>query len=314
MHFSKNKTDIHLKKPTAITIGTFDGIHIGHRKIIEQLLQASKKYNLEATVLTFFPHPRMVLQQNVDLKLINTIEERIEILKSTGIDNLIVYPFTKEFSRMHAQEYIEQVLVKKLNAKRVIIGYDHHFGRNRTADINDLKEYGNQFGFEVEEISEQDIDNVSVSSTKVRKALNLGDIDKANTYLGAPFVLTGKVIRGKQLGKKLGYPTANLEIKEAYKLIPKSGIYVVQSVLNNKVYYGMMSIGTNPTVGGIHQTIETYFFDFEGDLYNKEIQIQLLTRIRDEEKFENTEALIAEMKRDEAFSKKYIENLKNGDQ
>lgn len=314
MHFSENKTNIHLKRPTVITIGTFDGVHIGHRKIIEQLLRTSKKHNLESTVLTFFPHPRMVLQQNVDLKLINTIDERINILKSTGIDNLIVYPFTKEFSRMHAQEYIEQILVKKLNAKRVIIGYDHHFGRNRTADIHDLKEYGQQYGFEVEEIPEQDIDNVSVSSTKVRKALESGDLEKANTYLGAPFVLTGKVIKGKQLGKKLGYPTANLEIKENYKLIPKPGIYVVQATFDQKPRYGMMSIGTNPTVGGVHQTIETYFFDFDGDLYNREIQVQLLTRIRDEEKFENTEALIAEMKRDEAFSKNYIENLKNGPQ
>lgn len=306
MNFSIDKTDISLKKPTAITIGTFDGVHIGHRKIIEQLVNSAKKQGLESTILTFFPHPRMVLQQNVELKLINSIEERIQILKSTGIDNLIVYPFTKEFSRLGAQEYIEEILVKKLCAHRVIIGYDHHFGRNRTADIHDLKKFGERYHFEVEEIPEQDIENVSVSSTKVRKALQDGELEKANRYLGAPFLLTGTVERGRQLGQQLGYPTANLSIKESYKLIPKPGIYVVKSTLKGKEYYGMMSIGTNPTVGGVKQTIETHFFDWSDSLYGEKIQIQLLKRIRDEEKFATKEELIEEMKRDEAFSRNFI--------
>src|SRR5699024_7853668 len=203
-------------------------VHVGHRKIIDRLLQSAQQHQLEATVLTFFPHPRMVLQQDVGLKLINTIKERKAILKSTGIDNLIVYPFTREFSRMKAQEYIEKILVNKLKAKRVIVGYDHHFGRNRTADINDLRQYGAQYGFEVEEIPEQDIEEVAVSSTKIRKALENGKLEKANRYLGAPFILSGKVKKGKQLGRKLGFPTANLAIKEDYKLIPKGGVYVVK--------------------------------------------------------------------------------------
>lgn len=308
MYFSIDKTDISLPNPTAITIGTFDGVHIGHRKIIEQLVQSAHQNNLESTVLTFFPHPRMVLQQNVDLKLINSIEERIKILESTGIDNLIVHPFTKEFSRMHAQEYIEEILVKKLNAKRVIIGYDHHFGRNRTADIHDLVEFGNQYGFEVEEISKQDVDNVSVSSTKVRKALEKGKLEKANRYLGAPFILTGTVVKGRQLGQKMGYPTANLYIKEDYKLIPKSGIYIVNSLLDGKPHYGMMSIGTNPTVGGKEQTIETYFFDWDKNLYGEKLEIQVLKRIRDEKKFESTEELVSQMKEDEAFTLDFIRN------
>jgi len=198
MNLSINRTDISLTQPTAVTIGTFDGVHIGHRKIIERLIKSAKDQNLESCILTFFPHPRMVLQPDVDLKLINTISERIQILKSTGIDNLIVYPFTKEFSRLHAQEYIENILIKKLNAKRVIVGYDHHFGQNRTADINDLRTFGEHYNFGVEEISKQDIEDVSVSSTKVRRALLNGKLEKANRYLGSNFFLTGEVIKGRQ--------------------------------------------------------------------------------------------------------------------
>ncbi len=310
MNFSINKTEISLKNPTAITIGTFDGVHIGHQKIIERLVDAAKQRNLESTILTFFPHPRMVLQQNVDLKLINTIAERIEILKNSGIDNLIVYPFSKEFSRLHAQEYIEKILKGKLNAKRVIIGYDHHFGKNRTADIEDLKKFGEKYDFEVEEISKQDIDDVSVSSTKIRKALKNGNIEKANRYLGKPFMLTGEVVKGRQLGKKLGYPTANLFIEEKYKLIPKQGVYIVKSKIEEKEYFGMMNIGTNPTVGGMEQTIETFFFDLDADLYGKTLQIHLLKRIRDEKKFANTTELITAMKEDEIFTKKYLQKFK----
>lgn len=310
MKFTINQTDISTTKPSVITIGTFDGVHIGHRKIIEQLLNSAKKHNLQSTVLTFFPHPRMVLQQNVDLKLINTIEERIEILKNTGIDNLIVYPFTKEFSRMQAQEYIEKILIQKLNAKCVIIGYDHHFGQNRTADINDLREYGEIYHFKVEEISKQDIDDVSVSSTKIRKALLKGELEKANRYLGSPFMLSGKIIKGKQLGKTLGFPTANLYIEESYKLIPKKGVYVVRSNIEGRLYFGMMSIGTNPTVGGMDQTIETYFFDLNQDLYGKKLRIELLARIRDEQKFNSKEELIHAMHQDEKFSKEFIKNYR----
>lgn len=310
MFLSRGKTDISLKDPTVITIGTFDGVHIGHRKIIDRLVATGKKYNLKSTILTFFPHPRMVLQQNVGLKLIHTIEERIRILEQTGIDNLIIYPFTKKFSRLEAEDYIKNILVNKLNAKRVIIGYDHHFGKNRTADINDLRLFGHKFGFEVEEISKQEVEDVAVSSTKIRKALNNGDFEKANRYLGNPFMLTGKVIKGKQLGQKFGFPTANLKIEEDYKLIPKEGIYVVKADLNGKTHFGMMSIGTNPTVGGKEQSIETHFFDWNQSLYGKELSIKLLQRIRGEEHFSNTDELIQAMKKDEEFSKEFISKWK----
>src|SRR5699024_2927331 len=279
MYRSTNTTDISLPRPSAITIGTFDGVHIGHRKIIERLVDTAQQHDLASTILTFFPHPRMVLQQNVGLKLINTINERKQIIENTGVDNLIVYPFTKAFSRLSAQEYIEEVLVKKLNAKRVIIGYDHHFGRNRTADIHALRRFGKHYNFEVEEIPKQDIEDVAVSSTKIRHALANGDLEKANRYLGQPFMLSGTVVRGKQLGQKLGFPTANLHIEETYKLIPKGGVYVVKSELNGQPYYGMMNIGTNPTVGGKEQSIETHFFNWQGDLYGQTLSIQLLKRI-----------------------------------
>ncbi|WP_121667280.1 bifunctional riboflavin kinase/FAD synthetase [Mesonia aquimarina] len=299
------------KKDAVITIGTFDGVHVGHRKIIKRLVNSAKKNNLKATVLTFFPHPRMVLQQESDIKLINTIEERKQILKKAGVEEIVVYPFTKEFSRLTAQEYVQSILVKKLHAKRVIIGYDHRFGRNRTADINDLKKLGKQFHFEVEEISKEDIEEVAVSSTKIRKALENGEIEKANTYLSKPFMLTGKIVKGKGLGKQLGYPTANLQIEEDYKLIPKGGVYVVSSVIDKKKYYGMMNIGTNPTVGGKEQTIETYFFDLDKNLYGKEISIHLLTRIRDEQNFNDVDELISAMKEDEEFSFNYLKKHKS---
>lgn len=307
MFLSKNTADIQLNKPTAVTIGTFDGVHIGHQKIIKRLVNSAKKHGLEATILTFFPHPRMILQQDIGLKLINTIDERTAILKQSGIDNLIVYPFTRAFSRLRAEEYTKEILKEKLNANRVIIGYDHRFGRNRTADIQDLYRFGQEFDFDIEEISKQEVEDVSVSSTKIRKALKQGNLERANQYLGAPFMLTGQVEKGKQLGRKLGYATANLAIKEDYKLIPKNGVYVAKSVINSKTYYGMMNIGTNPTVGGQNQTIETHFFEWKGELYGQTLQIELLKRIRSEEKFANTEELVKAMKKDEVFSKKFIQ-------
>ena len=296
------------QKKSVVTIGTFDGVHIGHRKIIKRLVASAKKHQLKPTVLTFFPHPRMVLQQDAGIKLINTIDERKEILKNAGVEEIVVHPFTKEFSRLTAQEYIQSILVKKLQAKHIIIGYDHRFGRNRTANIDDLKKFGEQFNFTVEEISKEDVDEVAVSSTKIRKALENGEIEKANKYLSEPFMLSGTITKGKGLGKKLGYPTANLHIKETYKLIPKGGVYVVKSIIDDKQYYGMMNIGTNPTVGGKVQTIETYFFDINKNLYNKSLQIKLLTRIRDEENFADVNALIEAMKKDEKFSRNYIQH------
>ena len=231
-HHSIHKFNASAK--TVVTIGTFDGVHVGHKKILEKLVTSAKTNGLESVVLTFFPHPRMVLQQGNDLKLLNTIKERETILKKTGLDHLIIHPFDKNFSRLTAFEFIKSILIEKLNVQKIIIGYDHRFGRNRTATIHDLKEYGSQFNFEVEEISAQEINDVSVSSTKVRKALLDGNVETANTYLGYPYILSGIIEKGKGLGKQLGFPTANLHIQEYYKLIPKNGSYIVKSMYNNQ--------------------------------------------------------------------------------
>ncbi|WP_346881646.1 bifunctional riboflavin kinase/FAD synthetase [uncultured Algibacter sp.] len=296
------------ENPTVVTIGTFDGVHIGHQKIIKRLIDTGKLEGLKSVILTFFPHPRMVLQKDSNIKLINTINERHDILDALGLDYLLVKEFTKAFSRLSAQDFVKDILVDKLNVKKVIIGYDHRFGRNRNADINNLKAFGEIFNFSVEEISAQDIDDVSVSSTKIRKALIDGNIRKANAYLGYRFMLTGHVEKGKGLGKQLNFPTANLNIEEDYKILPKQGSYIVSAIINNILVYGMMNIGVNPTVNGIKQTIEVHFINFNDNLYGKKIQIDLLDRIRDEEKFESVEALKIQLTKDKQTVLDYITN------
>ena len=293
-------------KNTVVTIGTFDGVHIGHQKIVNRLVNQAE---LDSVILTFFPHPRMVLQQDNTIKLLHTIEEKTTVLEQLGLDHLVIHPFTKEFSRLTAQQFVENILVNQLKAKKIIIGYDHRFGRNRTADISTFKDFGEQYGFVVEEITKQDVDDVAVSSTKIRTALQKGQIEKANAFLGQPYMLTGTIVKGKGIGKTLGYPTASIQIEEAYKLIPKNGVYIVKTNFKGITYFGMMNIGTNPTVGGKSQTIETYFFNMDTDLYGSKMTIQMLKRIRDEKKFASVDQLIEAMQNDEKISINYIETL-----
>jgi riboflavin kinase/FMN adenylyltransferase len=294
---------------SVITIGTFDGVHIGHRAIVERLVATAEEEGLSSVVLTFFPHPRMVLQKNSDIKLINTLAEKKQHLENIGLDYFVVEPFTYEFSRLSALEYVRDILVNQLKAKKIIIGYDHRFGRNRNANIEDLKKYGKKYGFEVEEIGAQQLDEVSVSSTKIRIALEAGDITTANKYLGYTYTVQGSVVQGKALGRTIGYPTANLHVPETYKLIPRNGVYVVQAFLNNKRTYGITSIGTNPTVGGTTKTIETFFLGIDKDLYGDSLQLQFLTHIRDEATFKNVETLKQAIQKDEAFARDYIQTL-----
>lgn len=296
------------ERQTVVTIGTFDGVHAGHRKIIERLVNSASANNLDSVVLTFFPHPRMVLQKESGLQLINTIEERKKLLEQTGIDHLVVHPFTHQFSRLTALEFVRDILVRKLKAKKIIIGYDHRFGRNRTADINDLKQFGEDFDFEVEEITQQDVEQVAVSSTKIRNALSEGRVERANRYLQHPFTLNGTIVKGRGIGKDLGFPTANLDIAEDYKLIPKNGVYVVRTTIDRELVNGMMNVGTNPTVGGKEKTIESYFFDLEKNLYGKQLEIELLVRIRDEKKFSSVNDLKIAMKQDQTFSLQYLKD------
>lgn len=302
----QNISNFSTSEKTYVTIGTFDGVHFGHQKIIQKLVLEAKKANRKSVLLTFFPHPRMVLQKDNSLELINTIEERAELLKKTGLDYLIIHPFSKAFSRMSALAFVRDLLVNQLNISKLIIGYDHHFGKNREGNIVQLTEYSHLYGFSVEEIPAQDIDDVSISSTKIRTALAKGNLKTANKYLGYPFMLNGTVVNGKQLGEKIGYPTANINIKEPYKLIPKTGVYIVLSKIQGANVYGMMNIGSRPTVDGGYQTIEVHFFDFNANLYHQQLTINLLYFLRDEEKFDSIESLILQLKKDEQTARSFI--------
>ena len=296
-------------KPTIVTIGTFDGVHLGHQKIVAQITKNAHALNCESLVLTFFPHPRMVLQESTEMKQLNTLNEKIALLDNLGIDNLVVHPFDKEFSRLTAEEFVKKVLVDVFKIKKIIIGHDHRFGRNRTATIDDLINFGESYGFEVEQISAEEINEVSISSTKIRNALLEGNIELAANYLGYDYSLSGIIFKGKQLGRTIGYPTANITIEEDYKLIPNNGVYIAKSVLNGKTVFGMMNIGTRPTVDGTKQTIEINFFDFKQDLYGQKITISLLHRMRSEQKFESIDALKNQLGKDKKTALAFIENL-----
>ena len=300
--------DFNCSHKTIVTIGTFDGVHIGHQKIIKELVEEAKATNKKAVLLTFFPHPRMVLQKDTSIKLINTIDERAAHLEKLGLDYLIIHPFSKEFSKLTALDFVRDVLVDQLNTSKLIIGYDHHFGKNREGNIIQLTEYAKQYDFTVQEIPAQDIDEVSVSSTKIRKALADGHLKTANNYLDYNFSLTGKIVNGKQLGGKIGFPTANIDVVEDYKLIPKTGVYVVKSIIDNKTVFGMMNIGNRPTVNGNHQTIEVYFFNFNADLYKQKLTVELLYFIREEQKFDSVNALVLQLNKDKETSLNYLKN------
>ena len=302
----KSAADYDQIKDSVVTIGTFDGVHLGHQKIIKRLVAIAHAEQLQALVLTFFPHPRMVVQKDTSIKLINTIDEKADLIQDLGVDHLVIKAFTKDFSRLTSLEYVRDVLVNKLHVKHIIVGYDHHFGRNRTANISDLKEFGAFYGFKVTEITAQEVGDVAVSSTKIRSALAEGAIKVANQFLGYNFMLNGIVVKGKGLGKTIQFPTANLKIEESYKLIPKKGVYLVQSIIDAKLVYGMLNIGTNPTVSDANElTVEIFFFDFNQTLYGTVLNIQFLDRIRDEIKFSGLEALKAQLEQDQqtAFAK-----------
>ncbi len=292
-----------------VTTGTFDGVHVGHQKIISRIKDVAKNENGETVLLTFYPHPRMVLfPDDNELKLINTQEEKIKLLEHYGVDHLIIYPFTKEFSRLTSVEFVRNILVNKIQTKRLIIGYNHHFGRNREGSFDHLKEYGPLYGFEVEEITAQDIDSIEISSTKIRNAVQEGDITIANEYLGHAYSLTGKVVAGKQLGRTIGYPTANIYIEDKYKLIPADGVYAVNVEHEGEMYGGMLNIGNNPTVQGKGRSVEVNIFNFNKDIYGDVATIYFIKRLRDELKFNNLEELKIALKKDKEDSLAILNN------
>ncbi|MEX1383713.1 bifunctional riboflavin kinase/FAD synthetase [Lutibacter sp.] len=309
MKIFTNLSNFKSTNKTFVTIGTFDGVHIGHQKVIKKLIKSAKNNNATAVLLTFFPHPRMVLQKDLDIKLINTIEERTELLENLGLDILVIHEFSLEFAKLSALEFVRNILVNTLNISRLVIGYDHHFGKNREGNFEQLQEYGHTYNFKVKKISQKEISDITVSSTKVRNAIEKGEIVKANSYLGYNFMLTGIVVEGKNLGEKIGFPTANLHISETYKLIPKTGAYIVKSNIQNKVVFGMMNIGFRPTVSGVNQTIEIHFFNFNSRIYGKKIQIEVLKFLREEQKFNSVEALKNQLAKDKKTSENYINGI-----
>ena len=306
-------SDFKCKSKTIVTIGTFDGVHIGHKKILEKITKTASESNLESLVLTFFPHPRTVLQEGTEMKQLNTIDEKINLLDTIGINNLVIHPFDKEFSRLTAEDFVKTVLVDQFKVAKIIIGYDHRFGRNRTADINDLIEFGEKYDFEVEQISVEEINDVSVSSTKIRKALTEGDVTLAATFLDYPYSIQGKVIKGKQLGRTIGFPTANIQVEQTYKLIPKDGVYIVSCIIDDSIHYGMMNIGVNPTtdIQNQSQKIEVYLFEFHQDIYERPITVSFIKRIRDEQKFESVAALKNQLSADKNTALIYLKNIKS---
>ena len=305
----ENLQDYNSTKPSVITIGTFDGVHMGHTKIINQLITISLKNNLTSILLSFFPHPKMVLQNDNELKLINTIQEKEGLLNSLNLDYLIIKEFTKEFSRLSALEFVRDILVNKLNAKHIIIGYDHHFGRNRTANIEQLKEFGELYDFKVTEILAQDIDDIAISSTKIRKALINGEIKLANKFLGYNFFFNGDVVHGNNIGKTISFPTANIKVDQPYKLIPKNGVYIVKTIIDNQTTFGMMNIGYNPTFNGKQKSIEIHFLNFTKNIYHKNLTIEMIMRIRNEIRFNSVDDLKKQLGQDKLSTLNYINSL-----
>jgi riboflavin kinase/FMN adenylyltransferase len=302
-------SDLPELKNVVFTQGTFDGVHIGHQELLNKLKAETEKINGESLVLTFWPHPRLFLfPDDQELKLLQTLDEKLDVLAACGVDNVLVLKFDKNLSHIYPEDYIKDILVSQLNVKVAIVGYDHRFGRNREGDIQLLKKFESVYDYKVLEIPAEDINEITVSSTKIRKALNEGDIETANSYLGHPYSFKGLVVKGMQLGRKLGYPTANIEIDYPHKLIPANGVYVVKCLVKGQWVGGMMNIGNNPTIEGKKFSIEVHLFDFETDIYGETLVVSMVSRLRDEKKFDSLEELSLFLQIDE---KNAIERLKN---
>ena len=296
---------------TVITIGTFDGLHKGHQYILKRLNKIAQKESAESVLLTFFPHPRHVLfPEDQSLKLLNTLDEKIQELEKTGLQHFIIHEFTKEFSRTKSINFIRDILVSKLKMQYMVVGYDHHFGRNREGSFKELKELSELYHFNLEEIPAQEAEDVTISSTKIRNALLEGKVQKANALLGYSYILSGKVIKGNQLGRKIGYPTANIKVHNNWKLIPADGVYAVKVRVNNRCYFGMLNIGVKPTIDNNKHQIEVHIFNFSKEIYDQDISVEMIKRIRDEKQFDDLKALGDQLKRDENKCKKLFKLLR----
>jgi riboflavin kinase / FMN adenylyltransferase len=282
-----------------VTSGTFDGVHLGHRKILNRLNEIAQQNNGESVVITFYPHPRSVISpDNQTVKLLSTLDEKIELLENAGVKHLLIIPFTREFSELSSEEFIQKILIQTIGTKTLVIGYDHRFGKNREGGFEYLKANQQDYGFEIEEISRQDIENVGVSSSKIRKALIEGDVPSADHFLGRNYSLSGVVVKGKQLGRTIGFPTANIQVREIAKLIPSQGVYAVKVYYNHEEFGGMLNIGNRPTVDGTFQTIEVNIFDFDKEIYGENLTVEFIQKIRNEQKFNGLDELKAQIAKD----------------
>ena len=292
MKIYQGLTDFHPPKNAVVTSGTFDGVHLGHQKILNRLQELAKSKGGETVLLTYWPHPRLVLQpKNNTLRLLSTFSEKVSILDEMGIDHLLVLPFTQEFSQMSSEDFISKILVEKIQTKTLVIGYDHRFGKNREGSFEYLQSHSELYGFELEEISRQDVDELGVSSTKIRLALAQGDIHTASKYLGRSYSLSGLVVKGQQIGRSIGFPTANIQVEDPYKLLPREGAYAVYVDINRQRYRAMLNIGDRPTVEGSEKTIEAHIIDFQGDLYGLELTLFFEAYLREEKRFTSLDAL-----------------------
>lgn len=284
-----------------VTQGTFDGVHLGHQHVLKQVVNLAKKYNKPSLLITFHPHPRLVIDpQNTSIKLLSSIEEKAKSILEMGIDYVLVLSFTQNISQLSPEDFVSEVLVQKLNVQCMVVGYDHRFGKNRSGGFIELTALAQKYHFDVEELNASEIDEIAVSSTRIRKALTNGELKIANELLGHPYMLTGIVVKGQQLGRQLGYPTANIQIDEPNKLIPPNGVYIGFTEIDNVKFKIMLNIGVRPTVDGSHQTIEAHIIDFNKDIYNKKISLFLVQFLRLEERFNGLEALKTQLKNDEA--------------
>lgn len=307
-------SDFKAKGNLAITIGTFDGVHIGHQQILKRLIQEAQKRDLASSLMTFWPHPRLVVAgYDKNFKLLNTLEEKAETLQDLGIDHMIVAPFTRDFSEQHPEEYVREILVKKLKGKLITIGYDHRFGKDRAGSIHFLKKVAPEYGFEIIEIPQQEIDNVTVSSTKIRNALDEGKVEMAATLLGRPYSLTGTVVRGDSRGKKIGFPTANISVAEEFKLVPKIGVYAVKAEWRGGIYQGMLNIGFKPTFNTLPQenSIEAHLFNFDLDIYGERVTIYFIKKLREEMAFPGADALVEQLKKDKQEALSVLKKMRS---
>ena len=292
-----------------VTSGTFDGVHRGHQTILTRLTEVAKTSNGQSVLITYWPHPRTVVSNDSqDLKLLTTLDEKIDLLSQAGVDHLVVIPFTRSFSQLSSEEYIRQILIEKIGTKKLVIGYDHRFGRDREGGFEYIKAHQGEYGFEVEEIPRHDVEAVGVSSSKIRTALTDGNIQTANRFLGRSYSLTGTIVKGRQLGRTIGFPTANMQVDDTGKLVPTNGVYAVEVLYADRIHGGMLNIGFRPTVAGTSQTIETYIFDFDKDIYGEHLTLRFREFLRPEQKFDGLPALVAQLKRDEDSARSVLAN------